>query len=388
MIQATSLKQDFYRFFDTSVIIKSNSDIFLSLFKEVYKRFLHQTRSGIDMDRKCEYVVLVEKEKNLSQAYIDDQIYTSDSTVSSFRFIVMLIITSINNEIKSHFLFHAASVVKDNKGIMFSAPAGLGKTTLAITLLENDFKILSDDISAFNRKTFLLEPYVRSFSIRENTVKLLNLDFFEDSDKQLIEDFGGDKKFIIDPEDFKENCIAPNSPLKIIFFLEEQSFKKDKAKDLIDRNMYITFSSVSEDFIHDIKMIHGIKEVKITTKDPFPCVKIVIKQHARIISKLEDLCSKYKVIIMNAQDPTKSRDYENENPQINEIPKSEAVILLLKNFWNGSIRSALLRQDYKGNISLLYLDLLEVVRSVKCYKLSIGKFDKMVGKILDIVNSN
>ncbi|MBU1627468.1 hypothetical protein KKB18_08890 [bacterium] len=386
MIFATSLIQDIYKFFDTTVILKSNSDKFLSLFKSIYKRFILESQSGIDLDQKREYVVLVEEEKNICQAYIDDQIYTTDCTASSFRFLFMLIIFSINNEIKSHFLFHAGAVAKNDKGFLFPAPPSLGKTTITLALIDKGCKLLTDDIAAFNRKTATLDSYARSFSVREDTIKLLNIAPSRYNKKDLVEDYIGDRKYMIDPEDFKENCITTNVPLSVIIFLEEQSSKGKKDQEKADRNLLITFSTVSKDFIDEIKKIHGIKEVDVISQDIFPQVKIVIRQHARVIKKLEALCSKFKIIIMNAQDSKEVHDYENEAPEIVEIQKSEAVIQLLKNSWNGSTRSSLLRQEYKGNISLLYLDLIEIIRNVKCYNLSLGKFDKMMEKILEKID--
>jgi hypothetical protein len=386
MIFATSLKQDIYKFFDTTVILKSNSDKFLSLFNSLYKRFAHQPRASIDPDRKNEYVILVEEDKNSCQAYIDDQIYTTDSSYSSFRFLFMLISFSINNEVKSHFLFHAAAVSRDGKGFVFPSPPGLGKTSICLALLDKGFKLLTDDIAAINRKNANLDSYARSFSIREDTIKLLDLDPNRYSLNDLIEDFGGDKKLFIDPENYKKDCIVTNIPFKVIIFLEEQPSKTKSEQEKTERNLLITFSTVSKDFIDDIKKITGIKEVDITSKEVFPQLKIVIRQNARVIKKLEALCSKYKIIIMDAKDSKEFHDYDKEDPELVEITKSEAVIQLLKNSCNGSTRSSLLRQEYKGNISLLYLDLIEVIRNVKCYNLSLGKFDKMIEKIIDVVD--
>jgi hypothetical protein len=387
MISAEPLKHSYYRFFDTLVSLKSNSDRVLLLFKSIYRRFFLTTPSVSDNEKKCEFIILAEEELNKCQAYIGDQIFTTDCQDASYRFLFMLIITSINNEIKSHFMIHAAALSKNKKGIIFPGSPGIGKTTLALSLINHGFKVLTDDLTAYNRKKQCLESSLRSFSVRENTFKLLDFDSSGLTDGNTIIDFGGDKKILIDPEVYHKDCLIPEVTLSYVIFLADVSYTKKKdTGEPTERTLFVTFSNTSSEFIDEIKKLRGVKGISVISNDDFPRVKITIKQQAAIVTSLEALCTKYKILIMNASDKERIRDYENENPELIEIPKSDAVIQLLKNFWNGSSRSALLRQEYKGNISFLYLDLVEVIKNVECYQLTVGKLDKMVEKIQNIID--
>ena len=75
-------------------------------------------------------------------------------------------------QVSSHLLFHAASLSYQGKGIILAADSGCGKTTLALALVRQGFKFLSDEVAALAFPTGELAPYPRCLWVRAGTYQL------------------------------------------------------------------------------------------------------------------------------------------------------------------------------------------------------------------------
>jgi len=100
-------------------------------------------------------------------------------------FIIEFMIHYKMNE-KGYSIVHASGVSRNNRGFIFSARGGGGKTTIALNLLERGFKMLGDNfvilhgeevlnyISPLNIFTYNLAPIIRkNFGIKNKTILML-----------------------------------------------------------------------------------------------------------------------------------------------------------------------------------------------------------------------
>lgn len=68
---------------------------------------------------------------------------------------------------------HASAITNQKKTILFSAPPGHGKTTMAALLQSRGFKLISDDFVPIDRNSFSAWPFPIAMSVKEGSMELL-----------------------------------------------------------------------------------------------------------------------------------------------------------------------------------------------------------------------
>ncbi len=64
------------------------------------------------------------------------------------------------------YFLHAAAVALEGQVAVLAAPAGTGKSTLALALLEQGFTYLSDELAPVDLQTMKVHPYARSICLK------------------------------------------------------------------------------------------------------------------------------------------------------------------------------------------------------------------------------
>ncbi len=75
------------------------------------------------------------------------------------------------SHLQEFFQLHAGAVIKKGKIILLPANHGQGKTTLTLSLTQNNFRCLSDDIVLIEPETTRIIPFPRSFLIKDKSIK-------------------------------------------------------------------------------------------------------------------------------------------------------------------------------------------------------------------------
>lgn len=146
--------------------------------------------------------------------------------------------------LKNHPIIHASALSNDNKGYIFSARGGGGKTTISMNLLEKGFEILGDNFviikngqvlsyfSPLNIFTYNLSPIIKANLTLKNKMSL-NI-------KNIIYklSFGFIKIFTkINPRDILSDSISDISSIEKIFVLlpkEQLTFRKISKEELCE----------------------------------------------------------------------------------------------------------------------------------------------------------
>ncbi|MEO0400059.1 MAG: hypothetical protein AAF224_11645 [Pseudomonadota bacterium] len=68
---------------------------------------------------------------------------------------------------------HAAGVSKDGKAFVFPAEGGTGKTTLSLSLMQNGYALMGDDLLMVDAQTGLVFPYARPLHLFTYNLKTL-----------------------------------------------------------------------------------------------------------------------------------------------------------------------------------------------------------------------
>jgi|GEM_PF-3967970 len=118
-------------------------------------------------------------------------------------------------------MFHGAGVSRGKDAYMIMGDSGAGKTTLALSLLSEGFKLLSDDLSILEMKSNFILPLKIKAAIDKNSPFAANFarDMFKES-------WNNSKIYAPLTDMFNEAFWSRASRLKAIFFLEKSGSRK------------------------------------------------------------------------------------------------------------------------------------------------------------------
>lgn len=166
--------------------------------------------------------------KFIVEDIIGDRSYFFDEENKAVTFCGNLFLGICAGRLQPRFsMFHAAAVCLDGEAFIFLGDSGAGKTTLALSLLKENFKLLCDDLSIVDLNTNFISLLRRKISIDRNSpfANLFAPEMFDHS-------WNGSKIYVDLEDIFSEHHWGVPSRLKSIFFLEESNGKFPKIEPL------------------------------------------------------------------------------------------------------------------------------------------------------------
>ena len=129
-------------------------------------------------------------------------------------------------------LIHGAAVERDGRATIIMGKSYSGKSTLAIHLIRNGFRLLSDEVILVDLETGLLKPFPRNLFVREGALRDKNVQGGGATDRgefvldglQLgrgqYQDPGGQKKWMLDPLTVATSGFAEEAQVERIVCLQ------------------------------------------------------------------------------------------------------------------------------------------------------------------------
>lgn len=80
----------------------------------------------------------------------------------------------VANHVRTHHIIHAATVAKQNNGVMLCGQSGSGKSTLSCALMAEGWRLLTDELTLLSLEhAAQVTPFVRPISIKEKAIDVL-----------------------------------------------------------------------------------------------------------------------------------------------------------------------------------------------------------------------
>ena len=109
--------------------------------------------------------------RSMSMAKINIKPILSQNCFSTLEW---MITCNTLSHLQEFFQLHAGAVIKGGKIILLPANHGQGKTTLTLSLAQNNYRCLSDDIVLIEPETTKMIPFPRSFLIKDKSIKSMS----------------------------------------------------------------------------------------------------------------------------------------------------------------------------------------------------------------------
>jgi hypothetical protein len=314
-----------YRFFDRAFSIASDSIEAIRFFDLFYSKF--HDNGPPEKDQQVFYFLIEGIFSRFPLLFWQPGIcWEILDLIEPFHVVENMIVDSALSRVKSHILFHGASLVKDGQGVTLCGISGSGKTTLALEFARRGFQILSDEIVALDPVSGLIHPFKRSIACDARTYRLAAVD-----SESLIRMDGstpkGGKKYLIDPTRLAgQQDMRPCYP-RLMFFLETGEGETEQTLD--ESNVEIGFAGGLDEFLKVASTIPGIR---VTQRREEPTenlvfLRLVVNNQNR--ASFRDLCRQFdKNIIYRVHRATTSPGSGGE-PHLSPLDKRTALKKLL-----------------------------------------------------------
>ena len=200
------------------VSIAADDPAAVELIDETYAAFRSAPGSedgalALRLERKDDGAFLVSDSDGYERAW-SSRAHAVGDLLSRFIFGVLTRVT-----MRGIYAIHAGAVESDRGATLLSGRSGAGKTTLVLSLLQQGFRLLSDELAIVEPSTQRILPYRRSLHIRPGTPELVPaLRVVERPSAMLV-----DGAWTLTPDTLQEafvDCLAPPARLTSVLLLE------------------------------------------------------------------------------------------------------------------------------------------------------------------------
>lgn len=375
----TSLRQINLRFFDLPVTIKSDCEGFLGLFAQMYRRFLADVLPP-GLQQAVDFTLLAEPGDRYDTPVIiiDNEIWPLSHSGLFEGYAYECVINTMVTRVKSHLLLHAGVVSWNGQGVIIIADTGYGKTTLVIELVKRGFHFLSDEMAALGRNDGKVHPFPRRLWIRKGTLELAGLS------QKCTHAPVWMGKVIMDAEDILPGSYGETTSINHIIALHDSAGSEGGLHNQATQEISVLVERLDNSLLARIGEIEGIGHVRVETVHGYPMIKCNAIRPTPALVTIESLCRKFRVLVLDVTKGAGHYPSFRLPASLKDIPKSEAVISLLKRY-QGGYMSRLLHDEFGGNSIPLFLELSAMIEGAKCHRLSVGPLRDMANLVCGVV---
>jgi len=79
----------------------------------------------------------------------------------------------VSSQINTHLIVHAAVIEKDGFAVVMPAPPGSGKSTLTAALIQEGWRLLSDELTLIRLDNYQVSPFPRPVSLKNQSIDVI-----------------------------------------------------------------------------------------------------------------------------------------------------------------------------------------------------------------------
>jgi hypothetical protein len=376
------------RFFDLDAIIQSDSGAYVDLFAHMYRRFrIHRAprphRAPLPAQRSVEFTVLTSAGNRWGRPVmiLDGEAWPLRDSRLLEGYTYEGVLNAIVASVRSHFLIHAGVVSWNGQGIILAADSSHGKTTLVLELIRRGFKFLSDEMAALGRADGWVHPFPRCLRIRPGTLERAG---FPAAAAGAPEWLG---KLLLDIEEIQPGSVGQAAPLDHVVILRDPAEVEGENPGRAQRELCILVDHLDDALLAAVRQIDGVGDVRPDVDRGYPALRLhsVGRSRMSVLLRIEALCQAQRVLVLDVVKRAEGRPTFGAPARLEAIPKSRAVMELLRRFQGGH-KSALLQEEFSGNSARLFLELATLVGRAKCHQLFVGPLHEMADLVCGLVN--
>jgi hypothetical protein len=369
------------RFFDLEANIESDSGAYIHLFAQMYRRFQANGTSA-PVQPPAEFVVFTQSDNAWGQPVmiLDEEVRLLNDLRLLEGYTYDGVLNAIVAGVRSHFLIHAGVVSHNGQGIILAADSSHGKTTLVLELVRRGFKFLSDEMAALGRADRRVHPFPRSLRIRPGTLELVG---FPGAAVGAPTWLG---KLILDIEEIQPGGMGQAAPISHIVILRDPAEPEPEQSTGPERELGVLVDRLDESLLAAVRQIKGVTEVRPDVERGYPTLRFRAVHRMSVLSQVEALCQEQQILVLDVSKRAESQPTFETPARLEAIPKSQAVLELLRRFQGGH-KSALLQDEFGGSSTRLFMELAALIGQARCHQLFVGPLYEMADLVCGLAST-
>jgi hypothetical protein len=226
---------NYYSFNNTIIKVGFDSEETKSLIHQKYRHLLIDQVNSFDVEYSVfnsDHRLFIYKNNQIVGSWDSTQLHEFQGKFS------MELICSFYNKTEHDWMgvFHASTISKNNRSIMFTGDSGNGKSTLVSILMANGYNVIADDFSPVLRTDFKTYCFPSAISIKEKSFNLIEQLYpdFINYNEYYINELKGNVKYL--PPISKETSANCSSVIWVKYAEgRESSLKKVSIKDALKK---------------------------------------------------------------------------------------------------------------------------------------------------------
>ena len=226
---------NYYSFNNTIIKVGFDSEETKSLIHQKYRHLVVDHVNSYDVEYSVfnsDHSLFIYKNNQIVGSWDSTQLHEFQGKFS------MELICSFYNKTEHDWMgvFHASTISKNNRSIMFTGDSGNGKSTLVSILMANGYNVIADDFSPILRSDFKTYCFPSAISIKEKSFNLIEQLYpdFINYNEYYINELKGNVKYL--PPISKETSANCSSVIWVKYAEgTESSMKKVSIQDALKK---------------------------------------------------------------------------------------------------------------------------------------------------------
>ena len=384
-IRATACAPDYYAMLGLKFSLWSSDSQTSELFKHIYRKFLISTTESVDYD----FLFLARNNGQEPVLLANDQLYVLNPSYLSNNGVHSLVLDTLIERITDYFIFHGAAVCRDNQGIIIVGPAGAGKTTLSLELVQEGYEFLSDELSPVCRQSLKLHPFPLSLGLRRGALQLFpnlkahplwhnlrrNLNATQAEKWFLDADYIKPRTtpcelraiYFLNPGSPSQYCSSLinqgcSSPINWGTTVREKDRENRKEDRLVDMALY----QEEPKFAAALCSLPGIELVNLQHLDGYAVYRFRVERKSHGLTRFLRACQPFKESIFYREEASQYEPDFSRKKNLVPLDKPGAALEMLKHLRNRTSRSRLRREF--PHLAQLMMEMGRVVEGVECWQ--------------------
>ncbi len=360
------------RMFDTVLELASDDPAYFAEFAYIYRNFLVDAgdTSAVDLLRAA---VLRRGDRGQSPALMmPGQVWPLSDPTQLKPFVYEQILNMAAANVQSHLLFHAGVIAHDGQATVILADSQHGKTTLVLSLIRLGFEFLSDELAAIQRTTGWVDPFPRLLQVRSGSLELAGYPNTVDHAVRWQD------KLLLDVAHLHATRAQNAATIRNIILLVDPDSPEvgRKIDGGQDPTLLVTLDRMDEAVVASLRGLDTVQKIDIGSAYGYPLLKLHTPDRAGVTLAVEQFCQREGVLVLNIQKREEIQPDFDRPAKLDTLPSTTMVMELLRRF-QGTHRSRLLHQGHSGSGVGLFVELADLINTVRCYRLTVGHHAQM-----------